>query len=312
MSLLVIDPGVSTTVQDAGRPGCRAWGVPLGGAFDRSSADLANALLGNRPDCAVLEFTLTGGNYEARAPLALALAGAPMDARILLHDGPERSLRPPLAFPLNPGERLHMGGTPIGVRTYLAALGGWSTVEILKSRSREGPIRASELLPCSTGTTPVRHLENPPRVPRTSSPIRVIAGPDFARMTKPLDSGDIYQVRPDSNRMGLRLEGTPLSVVAEANRVSTPVAPGAIQVAGGQLLILGVACGTMGGYPHVAHVISADLDRIAQARPGDSLTFEMIRLEDARRLDQEERSARREWLRRITTAVSDRGNVIPG
>ena len=65
MALIVIDPGLSTTVQDEGRPGYREWGVPLGGAFDRGSAELANALLGNPPDVRVLELTLVGGTYQA-------------------------------------------------------------------------------------------------------------------------------------------------------------------------------------------------------------------------------------------------------
>src|SRR5699024_4336038 len=76
MGLIVIHPGVSATVQDRGRAGYREWGIPVGGAFDRRSAALANALLGNAPGCAVIELTLIGGTYEARVPLAVALAGA--------------------------------------------------------------------------------------------------------------------------------------------------------------------------------------------------------------------------------------------
>ena len=77
MGLVVVNPGVSTTVQDTGRPGYAAWGVSVGGSFDRSSAELANALLGNSAGCAVLEMTLVGGIYQAVGSLALALAGAP-------------------------------------------------------------------------------------------------------------------------------------------------------------------------------------------------------------------------------------------
>ncbi len=86
--------------------------------------------------------------------------------------------------------------------------------------------------------------------------------------------------------MGLRLEGDPATMTSPAGRLSTPVAPGAVQVAGGQLIVLGVACGTMGGYPHVAHVISADLDRVGQVKPGDMLTFCLVPLEEARALDR--------------------------
>lgn len=72
-----------------------------------------------------------------------------------------------------------------------------------------------------------------------------------------------------------------MTVAPTPERLSSPVAPGAIQVAGGQLIVLGVACGTLGGYPHVAHVISADLDRLGQLKPGDTIAFRRVTLEDA-------------------------------
>ena len=75
MGLVVINPGMFTTVQDVGRPGYAAWGVCGGGAFDRGSAELANALLGNAAGCAVLEMTLVGGTYQGDGPLAMALGG---------------------------------------------------------------------------------------------------------------------------------------------------------------------------------------------------------------------------------------------
>src|SRR5262245_7097970 len=100
MGLIVIDPGLWTTVQDTGRPGYREWGVPPGGAFDRGSADLANALVGNPPRCAVLELSLIGGVYQAAGPLALALAGAPMAAKVLDRDTTELDLQVPLSWSL--------------------------------------------------------------------------------------------------------------------------------------------------------------------------------------------------------------------
>src|SRR3954452_10972241 len=98
MSLFVINPGLFSTMQDEGRPGYREWGVPVGGVFDRHSAALANALLGNPGDCAVVELTLFGGTYEARAPLALALAGAPLAASIAAPGDQPRPLSPPQSF----------------------------------------------------------------------------------------------------------------------------------------------------------------------------------------------------------------------
>jgi allophanate hydrolase subunit 2 len=105
--------------------------------------------------------------------------------------------------------------------------------------------------------------------------------------------------------MGLRLEGDPIAIDAPPDRLSAPVAPGALQVAGGQLIVLGVAGGTMGGYPHVAQLISADLDRLGQLRPGDAIRFRRVTLDEARVADQEMRLARKALLNRVATAAQD-------
>jgi antagonist of KipI len=96
--------------------------------------------------------------------------------------------------------------------------------------------------------------------------------------------------------MGLRLEGPTIRREPDPDRPSSPVSPGAIQVTGGQAIILGVAGGTMGGYLHLAHIITTDLDRIAQLRPGDPLTFQRITIEEAREVDRRDRLERDRWL----------------
>jgi biotin-dependent carboxylase-like uncharacterized protein len=307
MSLLVVDPGLFTTVQDRGRPGYRAWGVPAGGAFDQESAGLANALLGNSPDCAVLELTLVGGTYEAKAPLALALAGAPMAAAVRGVGGRDRPLTIPQSFSMGAGDRLTLGRAATGARAYLAVAGGWQTPAVLGSRSAEERLKAGDVLPCAPGAVAVRHPVGCQVTLPSRLPIRVIAGPDAGGLLEdPCWPLDTYRVRPESDRTGLRLEGPRWDIPADPNRVSAPVAPGAVQVAGGQPILLGVACGTMGGYPHVAHVISADLDRVAQARPGDQLRFSLISIDEARRIDRLDLARRRTAYQRVA-ATLDRG-----
>ncbi len=311
--LLVIDAGLSTTVQDAGRPGYREYGVPPGGPFDRGSAGLANALAGNPPGCAVLELTLVGGTYEARCDLALAMAGAPMEANVLASSGDERTLQIPLSFTLRAGDRLVLGRTIKGARSYLAVAGGWQTPMHLSSRSLEDRLRPGIVLPAVAGTIPTRHPRGPDWLAPTAVSIRVVDGPDAVAASDVrsdpaaawLDRD--YRVGSRSNRMGLRLEGEPLPVASPPGRLSAPVSPGAIQAAGGQLIVLGVACGTMGGYPHVAHVISADLDRLGQLRPGDLVRFARVGLDEARRADRQQREARVARLLRIGTAARDAG-----
>jgi biotin-dependent carboxylase-like uncharacterized protein len=302
MGILVIDPGLSTTVQDAGRPGYREWGVPPGGSFDRGSADLANALLGNSPDCAVLELTISGGTYQAEGPLALALAGAPMDAKVLASHRTDQSLQLPLSFSLQDRERLVLGRTIDGARTYLAVKGGWQTPVRLGSRSSEQRVRRGEILRAEPEKVPTRHPSDSAWRSPTSEPFRIVEGPDgrgHPQLDAPFWIGRRFQVGSGNNRMGLRLTGDPLVFPAGPERLSTPVAPGAIQLAGGQLIVLGVACGTMGGYPHIAHVISADLGRLGQLKSGDAIEFRRVSLDEARRLDQDQRAQEKLLMSRL-------------
>lgn len=306
MGLTVIDPGLSTTVQDGGRAGYCEWGVPSGGAFDRAGAGLANALVGNPPDIAVLELTLIGGTYRADEPLALAMAGAPMEARIAAPDGSERDLQVPQSFSIRPGELLILGRAPEGARTYLAVRGGWKTRLRLGSRSSEERLRAGDVLPSEPGRIPTRRPAGPSWTPPAAEPFRILDGPDAV----PADPTGSWADRPfrigsQSNRMGLRLEADPIAIDSPPERLSAPVAPGAVQVAGGQLIILGVAGGTMGGYPHIAHVISADLDRLGQLRPGDVIRFRRMTLDEACGEDRAMRLARKSLFSRIETAAQD-------
>ncbi|MDR3634212.1 MAG: biotin-dependent carboxyltransferase family protein [Isosphaeraceae bacterium] len=307
MGLTVVHPGTFSTLQDLGRVGYRAWGVPVGGAFDTASALLANALVGNSADCAVVELTLLGGTYEARQPLALALAGAPMQAEIVIAEV-VRSLDVPCSFTLRSGERLVLGSAAQGVRTYLAVKGGWQTPPLLGSRSQENRLKAGQVLPALSATSRFRRLASSPVLPPRSNLLRIVEGPDAARVSDPSFWDEFeFVVAPECDRMGVRLISPPLPVVADDARLSSPVAQGGIQVAGGQAIVLGVACGTMGGYPLVGHVISSDLDRLGQVRPGELLRFRRVGLDVARGLDREARRARHESWRRITALVADGG-----
>ncbi|GAC1448958.1 MAG: biotin-dependent carboxyltransferase family protein [Isosphaeraceae bacterium] len=312
MGLAIIEPGLLATIQDLGRNGYRAWGVPVGGAFDRESAALSNALLGNSLDSAGIELTLSGGVFKATSPLGLALAGAPLAAKVIDRDGLETLLRMPLSFSMKEGDRLFLDRMTLGARAYLAVLGGWRSPVVLGSRSEERPLRRGDQVPCEAGWIPRRHPDPADVCFSTadSAPIRVLDGPDTDRCGLISFAADaVYRVTSRSDRMGLRLAGPAWEGRTEPDRRSMPVAPGALQVAGDQLLLLGVSCGTMGGYPHVAHVISADLDRIGQARPGETLRFTRVSLEEARQLDRQQRADRVERLSRIAIAASDR---LPG
>ena len=302
MALVVVRPGLMTTVQDRGRPGYRRFGVPAGGAADLGAFDLANALLGNPPDAAALELTLVGGSFRAEVDLAVALAGAPLAVAVEAGSGRSARWSIPQTGTLRAGETLHLGGTPRGARCYLAVRGGWQAPIILGSRSGEQPLRAGDRLLAEPGTTTARR-PSPELVAAFGGsdaaevPIRWVDGPDappsFAGLVGP------YRVLGDSNRVGVRLDGSRIEVPTDPNRASRPVAPGAIQVADGQPILLGVAGGTIGGYPHIGHVVAADLDRVGQLRPGAEVRFERIGLAEARRLAAESRQLRARWRARL-------------
>jgi 5-oxoprolinase (ATP-hydrolysing) subunit C len=306
MGLKVIDPGFWTTVQDAGRVGYREWGVPIGGTFDRGAADLANAFLGNGPDAAVLELTLRGGTFEATGDLGMAVAGAPVEAVATGTDGRHRALRLPSSFSLRAGDRLVLGRMAQGARAYLAVKHGFQTVPRLGSRSTEEPLKKGDVLPTTPSTHPTRRLVEPAWSDPTAKAVRIIAGPDASLGPAPeFWRQSTFHVGSRSNRMGLRMDGPPVEISSDHDRLSAPVAPGAVQVAGGQLIILGVACGTMGGYPHVAHVISVDLDRVGQLRPGDPIRLETVSLADARQWDRARRKAHRSLISRVASLGRD-------
>jgi antagonist of KipI len=286
MGLLVVNPGLWTTVQDLGRRGFREWGVPVGGAFDRRSLALANALAGNPPDAPGLELTLHGGVFEALSDLGIALAGADMQATVVAPGGGRRSVAIPSSTTLNKTERLVLGRAGMGARAYLAVAGGFGV------RASERPVRPGDVLSAPPGRLHARRPgpADPAESEPTDAPFRCLPGPDASRFVDAKAFwGQPFRVGSKVNRMGLRLDGEPLAIVDEAERLSAPVTPGTIQAAGGRLIVLGIACGTMGGYPHVAQVITADLDRLGRLKPGDGLRFERVSLAEARRLDREAR-----------------------
>jgi antagonist of KipI len=300
MSLTVLDPGPYSLLVDLGRPSSRSLGVPVGGAADRAALALGNALVGNPPDAAALELTLAGPTLRAEHPTACVLFGAPFTG----------SVPAGTTFQLQPGDVLKIGGTPEGVRGYLCVAGGFRTPTVLGSRSALEPIRAGDVLDCPPSTaTPGRSLPFISAHPLTLSPphpltLRALDGPQADWFPDGRFFGQTYTVTPASNRMGLRLADEPLTR-KPGELVSEPVAPGAVQVTNDGLpVVLGVDGQTIGGYPKVAHVIRADLDRLAQLRPGTKVRFERVTPDEAEAAAQERTGWLREWRTRLEVAMS--------
>jgi antagonist of KipI len=300
MTLHVLEPGLYTLIVDQGRPKSRSLGVPLGGAADRTSLALGNALVGNPPNVAALEISLAGPTVRADCDVACVVYGAPF----ALTCG-RRSLTTGRTFTLPAGEILRIGGTPVGMRAYLCVRGGIESPAMLGSRSALAPVRKGDNLPCRPGTIAARCAVLPAGFCSWGTggqTLRVLDGAQASWFSADA-LARLFSVSPASNRMGLRLTGPPLPVPSE-ELVSEPVCPGAVQVTrDGQCIILGVDGQTIGGYPKLAQVIGADLDKLGQVRPGDTVSFQRVTLEEAERAYRDKMKERRQWLLRLQTAV---------
>ena len=301
MSLRLLEPGLQSLLVDAGRPRWRSLGVPLGGAADRAALALSNALVGNPPETLALEFTLSGPTLQAEHPTAGVVFGAPFVLTIN-----ERPASAGTTFALAAGDVLRIGGTASGMRGYLCVAGGFDAPEVLGSRSSLEPLQAGELLVCGPSRCeprglPITSLSERPGLPRPSG-LRVLDGPQRDWFPDDRLFDQTFEVSPASNRMGLRLKGDPLTRTP-GELVSEAVAPGAVQITNDGLpVVLGVDGQTIGGYPKIAHVIRADLDLLAQLRPGERVRFTRVSLEEAEQAATERAAELRLWLARLRAA----------
>jgi biotin-dependent carboxylase-like uncharacterized protein len=301
MSLFVVDPGWATRVVDGGRPASRSLGVPVGGAADRSSWMLGNALVGNPPAAAALEIAVKGPVLRADADIAGVVFGAPFE----LHSV-RQELRAGRTFTLSAGEELHVGGTPSGMRAYLCVRGGFQAAEILGSRSALAPVNRGQHLPCATSRLRGRFVGPDCPFPTLAGPwrLRAVEGPQADWFAGQAWRQAGYTVTSASDRMGLRLDGPPLTL-PKREMVSEPVCPGAVQVTNdGRCIILGIDGQTIGGYPKIAQIIRADLDALGQMRPGDALGFELVELSAAVDIQRQREAALREWLTRLHVSLA--------
>src|SRR5262249_23496302 len=146
-------PGLHTLLVDFGRPRSRSLGVPVGGAADRFSLAIGNALVGNHADAPALEISLAGPTLKADCDLACVVYGAPFE---LMSD--RHSLHPGSTFTLEAGEELRVGGTSRNMRAYICAAGGIQAHSVLSSCSGLQPVRTGEELRCSSGSIPARFI----------------------------------------------------------------------------------------------------------------------------------------------------------
>jgi biotin-dependent carboxylase-like uncharacterized protein len=252
--------------------GQAALGVPRAGACDRRAYELANRLVGNDPGAAVIEVTFGGLVLRADADTVIATTGAPCTGA-------------PLNAPttLRAGEMLRLGPPRSGLRTYVAVRGGIAVPSVLGSRSTDllsglgpAPLRAGDVLPIGSEYGPMPGVDLAPVAdpPAGEVVVRVTPGPRTDWFPPDALHRQAYTVSTNSNRIGVRLEGTPLERTREGELPSEGMALGAIQIPPSGLPVIFLADHPVtGGYPVIAYVATADLDACAQLRPGQPLRF---------------------------------------
>ncbi|MEV4142975.1 biotin-dependent carboxyltransferase family protein [Amycolatopsis sp. NPDC049691] len=279
-SLEVLDPGRYALVEDLGRPGYAHLGVAPSGALDTGSLRLANRLVGNPATAAGIEALLGGIEVRLTSSATVAVTGPAVDVSV---DG--RSFGSHVPVPVRAGQTLTVGTPSAGLRCYLAVSGGIAVEEVLGSRSRDvlsgigpEPLAAGAVLP----------LGEPAGIPAGADV--VVPAPAPAELVVPVTLGPRdgwladparglsawWTVTAESNRVGLRLDGTPLRRAIDGELPSEGVVTGAIQVPPNGLPVVFLADHpTTGGYPVAAVVRPAALSALAQARPGVRVRFRL-------------------------------------
>jgi biotin-dependent carboxylase-like uncharacterized protein len=303
MAIKVIKPGLSTTVQDLGRPGYYHIGIPISGGMDRFALRAANILVGNPENAAVLEVAFLGPELEFTSDVTVAVTGAELPPKI---NGVERTTW--TSFPIKKGQILSFAFLKSGARAYVAVSGGIDVPLVLGSRSTYAlgalgghngrKLEAGDKLPTGAGSgaagrtvsTYLRRAQGSPAV------LRMMPGLYWHRITDAAGKHffeDMWKVAPEADRIGYRFRGgRPLEFVPReqpfgagsdpSNIVDACYPYGSIQVpSGAEPIVLHRDAVSGGGYFMIGAVISADLDLIGQLQPHAPTVFAPVTLEQA-------------------------------
>ncbi|UOQ85148.1 biotin-dependent carboxyltransferase family protein [Gracilibacillus salinarum] len=318
MSIEIIEQGLHTTIQDQGRLGYQSYGFPVSGAMDDFAAKIANLLLNNEANLAVLEMGYVGPTLTFHQNAIIAVTGADMSAN--LNDQPLPMYQP---VSIKAGDTLQFRTVKTGGFAYLAVKDGFDILEILGSKSTvvradiDGilgrKLAVGDVLPlCQAHQLPsplhwgirsamFEYISQPDKV------IRYLEGAQAEWFeSDQLESRD-WTLSTQSNRMGYRLEGTPLEQIHEKQLLTEATAYGSIQVPPNGLPIILMADGQpTGGYPKIGQVAKVDLGKVSQIRPGQPFTFQKITLEEALSLLTE----REENVKRIQLFTKEKWGEI--
>ncbi len=308
--LVVRQVGPLVSFQDGGRPGHKRFGVPASGPMDRLAFATANIALGQPANATAIEISLAGLTLACEAgALSLALAGGAFE---LIRDGAKTT--GPCVFSLRAGESVTIRPGGSGSWCYLSFAGTVSCAHWLGSSATHsisglggGMITAGQgIVVQDAELRPAREGPIPPLPAATRPDFRVVLGPQerhFPAATLEAFLNGEFRVGAAFDRMGMRLDGPKLALAQALSIPSEPVTRGAVQVAGdGVPTVLLADHQTTGGYPKIATVISADLDRLAQTRPGERIRFRAISPQEAISEFRRQSAQRAGYLKEIAPA----------
>ena len=306
MAIKVLKPGLSTTIQDLGRPGYYHIGIPLSGSMDRHALAAANLLVGNPEGAAALEAVFTGPELEFTGDAMVAVTGAELPPKL---DGVPRETW--ASFKVKRGQKLSFDFLKKGARAYIAVAGGIDVPVILGSRStyalgalggfKGRKLESGDELPVGAATTTVnegRKVEEELRgLPMTMpAELRVMPGLYWHRITDAAGRGffsDTWNVAPEADRIGYRFKGgkplefvprePPFGAGSDPSNITDACYPyGSIQVPGGtEPIVLHRDAVSGGGYFMVGTIISADMDLIGQLQPNTPVRFVKVEMDQA-------------------------------
>jgi len=298
MQIKVLRAGPMATIQDRGRFGYMEFGIGQCGVMDVDSYNLANELVGNHGGEAVIEATLLGPSLYFEEDTLIAFAGADMQPQL---DG--RELERGIAHRIPARSSVNFGMAKNGVRAYIAVAGGFDVPVAMGSRSTDikceigglggKKLADGDLIKVSDVSYSEDYIDKllkksfKPAVYEKEITIRVIEGPQaeyFTEAGKNTFYSSSFSVSPESDRMGIRLNGDTIEAVEKTDIVSDGIAFGSIQVtSSGQPIVLMADHQTTGGYAKIATVYSKDLPLLAQAVPGTRVRFSRVELKEVQK-----------------------------
>ena len=296
MGIKVIKGGMLTTVQDLGRTGYRKDGIIVSGAMDSLALEIGNLLLGNEPGEAGLECTLLGPKLLFQTDHLIAITGGNLSPMI---DGQPVKMWSPLFIPK--GAVLSFGAAVKGCRSYLTVFGGFDLPKVLGSyatylkagfggykgralKSEDELFFKKKYKPTGAAFNWSADLKLYPDL--DDHQIRVMKGPEYElfndKSKEDLFKGS-YLITKEADRMGYRLEGSPLATIEPLEMLSSAVSFGTVQVTpNGSAILLMADHQTTGGYPRVLQVIVVDLTKLSQMKSGQQIRFKAVTLAEAR------------------------------